>query len=175
MQIDSRAANDVPQAQPRFIAHGGSHLFGWHHPARPSVRRGVAVVLCPASGGEWVRAYRTWRDLAARLAGVGFDVLRFDYEGTGDSGGTPEECVRPDAWLRSIERVVKEAHAIADSGEVVLVGLRAGAMLAIQAAIAWGGINRLVLWSPFRSGRACVRELKALARISSENHLTNEA
>jgi alpha-beta hydrolase superfamily lysophospholipase len=175
MLSDSRAANGVPQARPCFISHGGSYLFGWHHPARPNVRRGVAAVLCPPSITEYIRAYRAWKRLAEQLADIGFDVCRFDYEGTGDSGGTPEECNRPDAWLRSIERIVKEAQAIAGSKEVVLIGLRAGAMLALQAAAASGGVTGLVLWSPFRSGRACVRELKALARLSSQNHPTNEA
>jgi alpha-beta hydrolase superfamily lysophospholipase len=52
---------------------------------------------------------------------------------------------------------------------VTLVGLRAGALLALQAAAATGGVERLVLWSPFASGRAYVRELKAFAGLSQED------
>ena len=57
----------------------------------------------------------------------GFDVLRFDYEGTGDSAGDLTEPDRVDAWLRNIERVVDEARELAGSSEVALVGLRIGA------------------------------------------------
>jgi hypothetical protein len=53
---------------------------------------------------------------------------------------------------------------------VAFVGLRIGATLALHAAAARGGVNRLVLWSPFRSGRAYVRELKAFARLSRKDH-----
>ena len=172
MQTDSCAA--LGTARPRFIAHNSRYLFAWHHPALATARRGVAVVLCPASGDEYVRAYRAWRKLAERLAGIGFDVLRFDYEGTGDSAGNPEERVQPDAWLQNIERVVNEAQTITGSSEVVLIGLRLGAMLALQAAVASGRVNSLVLWSPFRSGQACVRELKAFARISGDTRVTED-
>ena len=84
--------------------------------------------------------YRVWRILAERLAGVGFDVLRFDYEGTGDSAGDPEEPGRLEAWIGNIERVVEEARALAGASEVALVGLRIGATLALQAAASRGGV-----------------------------------
>jgi alpha-beta hydrolase superfamily lysophospholipase len=171
MLTDPCAALDT--ARPLFIAHNKRYLFVWHHPALVTARRGVAVVLCPASGSEYVHAYRAWRKLAEQLAGIGFDVLRFEYEGTGDSAGDPEESVQPDAWLRNIERLVDEARTITSSGEVVLIGLRIGALLALQAAAA-SGVTSLVLWSPFRSGRACVRELKALERISGDTRATED-
>jgi alpha-beta hydrolase superfamily lysophospholipase len=164
-------APETPMPRPHFIAHRGQHLFSWYHPARPSVRRGAAVVLCPALGGEYVRVYRVWRMLAGELADIGFDVVRFDYEGTGDSSGDCEEPDRVEAWLQNIERVAKEARDLSGSTEVALVGLRIGALLAAHGAAACGGVSRLVLWSPFRSGRAFVRELKALARLSGEDHI----
>ncbi len=41
------AAVDTPAARPHFIAQDGHHLFAWHHPARPAVRRGAAVGALP--------------------------------------------------------------------------------------------------------------------------------
>jgi alpha-beta hydrolase superfamily lysophospholipase len=58
---------------------------------------------------------------------------------------------------------------------VALVGLRAGALMALRAAAGSGGVERLVLWSPFPSGRACVRELKACARLLREKHADEDA
>jgi alpha-beta hydrolase superfamily lysophospholipase len=158
-------------ARPLFIGPDGRRVFAWHHPAQPHVRRGAAVVLCPPLGYDYICVYRTWRILAGRLAALGFDAIRFDYDGTGDSAGDPEEPGRPEAWLRSIEHAMTEARELTGSSAVALVGLRLSATLAIQAATARGGVDRLVLWSPFRSGRAYVHELKAYARLSRQYHV----
>ncbi len=155
-------------ARPCVIAQeDGRFLFAWHHSPCPDRRRGAAVVLCSSLGGEHVRVYRVWRALAERLAALGFDVLRFDYEGTGESAGNLQGT---DAWLANVQRVVLEAREICGSAEVAVVGLRIGATLALHATALSGGVERLVLWSPFRSGRTYVRELKALARLSGESH-----
>jgi alpha-beta hydrolase superfamily lysophospholipase len=164
MSVESPAAIEVPVARPWFIDADGRTLFGWHHAAPAQLRRGAGVVLCAPLGYEYMSAYRTWRILAGELAALGFDVWRFDYDGTGNSSGDCHERDRVGAWVGSIARVLAEARR--SSPRVALVGLRAGALLALQAAAADGEIERLVLWSPFSSGRAFVRELKAIARLS---------
>jgi alpha-beta hydrolase superfamily lysophospholipase len=168
MSVESPAAIDVPVAQPWFIEADGRALFGWHHAPPAHLRRGAAVILCPALGYEYMSAYRTWRILAERLAALGFDAWRFDYDGTGNSSGDCDEPDRVSAWRRSIAIVMAEARAHGAPSGVALVGLRAGALLALQAAAADGDVERLVLWSPFASGRAYVRELKAIARLSRQ-------
>jgi alpha-beta hydrolase superfamily lysophospholipase len=174
MLLESAEYVETPTAQPHYLTQGGRQLFTWHHPARPGARRGAGIVLCAPIGSEYICAYRAWRILAERLAGIGFDVFRFDYEGTGDSAGDPEEPDRLQAWLRNIECVVTEAQRVTGSNEVALIGLRIGATLALEAAAAHGGVERLVLWSPFRSGRSYVRELKAFASISHKDYVTHE-
>jgi dienelactone hydrolase len=169
MPIEAAAPASAMVARPCFLGSTGRYLFAWHHVARDEVRRGAAVVLCPPLGFEYICVYRSWRILAQELAGLGFDVLRFDYHGTGDSAGDPEEPGRLDAWLLSIERAIVEARAIAGTDHLALVGLRLGATLAVEAAVARGGVPRLVLWSPFSSGRAYMRELKAFARLCPED------
>jgi alpha-beta hydrolase superfamily lysophospholipase len=174
MLLESVECGETPTARPHYLTQGERQLFTWHYPARPSARRGAGVVLCAPIGSEYICAYRAWRILAERLAGVGFDVFRFDYEGTGDSAGDPEEPDRLQAWLRNIECVVTEAQRVSGSNEVALIGLRIGATLALEAAAARGGVERLVLWSPFRSGRSYVRELKAFASISHKDYIAHE-
>jgi alpha-beta hydrolase superfamily lysophospholipase len=64
----------------------GRTLFGWYDaPTRGSARGGI--LLCNPVGDDSVRAHRPLRHLAQRLANEGFAVLRFDYDGTGDSTG----------------------------------------------------------------------------------------
>jgi alpha-beta hydrolase superfamily lysophospholipase len=174
MLLESAEYVETPTAQPRYLTQDGRQLFTWHHPPKPGARRGAGIVLCAPIGSEYICAYRAWRICAERLAGIGFDVFRFDYEGTGDSAGDPEEPDRVQAWLRNIECVVTEAQRVTGSNEVALIGLRIGATLALEAAAARGGVGRLVLWSPFRSGRSYVRELKAFGSISHKDYVANE-
>ena len=175
MPVDNAAQVEVPTPRPCFIAATGRPLFVWHHAPPSHLRRGAGVVLCQPLGYEYMSAYRSWRILATRLAALGFDVLRVDYDGTGDSEGDYDDPDRVGAWLRSIDCAIDEARMLSGSNVVALIGLRAGAMLALQAAAARGGVDRLVLWSPFLSGRAYLREVKAFAALTRDDHACDDA
>ncbi len=136
--------------------------FGWFHPA-PG---GRGVVLCSAMGHEELSAHRAWRGLAQRFAAMGMPALRFDYHGTGDSLGDDEQPGRLRAWSDSVLQAVRWMREEAGVGEIALVGMRLGATLAARAACELGGVNALALLAPAVSGRAYVRELKALARMA---------
>jgi alpha-beta hydrolase superfamily lysophospholipase len=157
-----------PRARALFIGSSDRRLFAWHHEPAVSRRRRAAIVLCPPLGYEYMSAYRSCRILAERLAARGFDVLRFDYEGTGNSGGGPEDPNRLNGWVRSVSEAVAEARRLAKTDAIAMVGVRAGSLLALQAASDCAAAERLALWSPFASGRAYVRELKAIARLNDE-------
>jgi pimeloyl-ACP methyl ester carboxylesterase len=114
-------------------------------------------------------AHRTYRHLATRLASAGFDVLRFDYQGTGDSSGRSDEPDRIRAWVDSIGAAVDELRAIAGVSSIDLFGVRLGATLAALAACERRDILGLVLWAPAVSGRAYVREYRALQMLRLGN------
>jgi alpha-beta hydrolase superfamily lysophospholipase len=142
-----------------FQAAGGSCL-GWFHAAEGAPRR-VAVVLCRPLGYEALCSYRTYTQLAHTLSRAGFDVLRFDYHGSGDSAGGDTDPDRVDAWLASIAAAVEQARSLAQTDEIALLGMRLGATLAMEAAHRMGGIGSLMLWAPCASGRAFAREMRA--------------
>lgn len=148
----------------------GRALFGWFHTpsgeARPARR---AVVLCAPLGYEAICAYPALRTMAERLAAAGFPVLRFDYDGTGDSAGSDEDPGRVRAWLDSIGAAIDEVRTLSGVDEVCLFGVRMGATLALLAASERGDVDRLVLWNAVTSGRAYVRELKAFRRLAEQN------
>ncbi len=152
-------------AQPVWFGPTRRELFGWHHPALGPVRRRTVVVLCPPIGYDYMCAYRSWRILAERLSGTGFGVFRFDYLGTGDSAGSPEDRGQLRAWVDSIGLAVAEARRQTGAESVAVVGFRLGATLAATAAGSLGPIADLVLWDPFRTGKAYVREVRALAQL----------
>src|SRR5262245_29313713 len=106
MLTDRASAVEVPVPRSGFISNDGRPLFASHHSPPRHLRRGLGIVLCPPLGYEYTSAYRTWRVLAERLASIGFDALRVDYDGTGDSIGDAEEPDRVAAWLRGLACVI---------------------------------------------------------------------
>lgn len=162
-------------AQPSWFSSAG--LFGWFHvPPDRRVRGGV--VICPPLGPEQAWAYATLRSLAERLEGAGFAVLRFDYEGTGESVGDLQRQW-PAAGLA--DSVVQAVDTLSGMGvtNVALVGLRFGATLAGSVALAHGAAA-LVLWDPLMSGQAFLREQRAanmlrLTLAHDEEDLTSTA
>jgi pimeloyl-ACP methyl ester carboxylesterase len=122
-------------------------LAGQFEPAVPP-RRHRPVLLLHPGGWEYLRAYRTMRQLSARLAAAGCDVLRFDYTGTGDSWGhTADRPVA--AWLGDVAQAAEELEALAGHPTAIVIGLRLGARLALEA-VAKGLLDaeRIVLWDP---------------------------
>ena len=93
----------------------------------------VAVLLCNPFGEEAVRAHRAYRVLAQRLEAAGYATLRFDYAGTGDSGGD-SDAFTPDDWIDDIAAAADELRRLAGVSRIVLAGLRLGATLAAHAA-----------------------------------------
>ncbi len=157
-------------ARPIFFgsrASEGHALFGWYHPPIAKKGSGRAVVLCPPLGYEGICAFPALRMFAERLSQAGFAVLRFDYDGTGDSGGVDSDPGRVRAWIDSVSDAVSEVRALSGASEVCLFGVRMGATLALVAASERGDVDRLVLWNPCPTGRAYVREMRAF-RIFAE-------
>ncbi len=136
--------------------------FGWHHPGVAS--RGI--VLCGPVGEEADYVYASLRQFADRLASAGFSTLRLDYPGLYNSLDLDEGRHPPAAWIESIQAASRWLKAEAGVDDVVLVGLRFGAGLALRCAEELGGVDRLVLMAPVVSGVAYQRELSLLAKLS---------
>ena len=144
---------------PMFFGYGTRRLFGVYTPARGTGAQACAVVLCHPWGQEYLRAHRSMKQLATMLSQAGCHVLRFDYFGTGDSGGEMVDTDL-DGWVDDIEAAVQEIQDTSGAARVTVVGLRLGATLAAIAAARQGdGIDAVVLWDPVVSGRSYLREL----------------
>jgi dienelactone hydrolase len=143
-------------------------LFGWYHPPDPAPSgdtRRCGVVLCNPIGDDDIRAHRTLRHLAERLASAGFPALRFDFHGTGDSSGDERDPDRVRVWLDDIDRAVAELRARSGAAEVGLVGLRMGATIAALAAARAGGVSSVVLWGACETGASFVEETTRLHKM----------
>ena len=147
--------------QPFYFGSSQKPLFGIYHAPEMESGRPAGVVLCHPLGHEYLRAHRSFRNLAVALARRGFHVLRFDYFGSGDSGGDTEE-VTIGQCLVDLESAIEELKETACIAKVSLIGLRFGATLATLAAARRRDIDRLVLWDPALDGRAYIDELATL-------------
>jgi alpha-beta hydrolase superfamily lysophospholipase len=159
-------------ATPLWFGPGDRQLFGWMHlPADRVVHGGV--VLCQPFGIEAICAYFTYRLLAERLADRGLAVLRFDYDGTGDSCGGETDPDRLEHWLASVT-VATDLLAASGVTALGLVGMRLGGLFAAHEAARRGGVDALVLWDPSLSGRSFLREQRFLRQMSSTGGETGD-
>lgn len=147
---------------PSYFGPPGEQLLGVHHPPRTGAR-GAGVVLCPAAPLEAVRSHWAFRKLAEQLAKAGFDVLRFDYRGTGDSNGELVDTT-PEQWVEDVKRAVRELKDISGVRGVAVVGFRFGGLIAAMAASQGLVLERLVLWEPVVSVSHWLGELELIER-----------
>lgn len=151
------------KAEPLYFGPPARPLLGFYHPS--AAPRSCAVVLCYPFGHEYTAVYQTYRFLAERLADAGFPVLRFDYDGTGDSTGDDADPDRLRAWQGSISAAIDKVLQLSGQKSAALVGLRLGATLAYLAAAEHPSVSRLVLWAPSLTGKSYIREWKALRML----------
>ena len=160
-------------AAPVVFGPADAWCFGWFHPAF-TPRRAQGVVLCRPIGYEANCTYETYTQLAEDLASAGFDVLRFDYHGTGDSAGSDADARRIRTWIDSTILAINELKRLAGVSGISLFGVRLGATLAVHAATEIGAIESMVMWAPCLTGRAFARELRA-ASASRPGQESNSA
>jgi alpha-beta hydrolase superfamily lysophospholipase len=150
-------------ATPLWFGPKERPLFGWWHVPDGGRARG-GVVLCPPFGMEAAAAGPALRRLAQQFEEEGFVVLRFDYDGTGDSAGGTGDPGRVDAWLSGIQAAVDLVLACGVA-RVALVGLRMGATLAAVGATRGTKVDAIALWDPCPSGRSFLRHERLMREV----------
>jgi exosortase A-associated hydrolase 2 len=153
---------------------GGQRLYLHHTPPAGTTLRGGVLYLHPWT--EEMNKSRRMAALASRaLANDGWAVLQIDLLGCGDSSGDfgdatwdawVDDAVRAAVWLRTwlLQR--------SDSGldaPLWLWGLRAGALLACDAAAHIGSPLNLLFWQPLIQGKTQLHQflrLKAAAALA---------
>ncbi|MFG0264904.1 MAG: amino acid adenylation domain-containing protein [Rhodopirellula sp. JB055] len=157
----------LPEMEAFFLPSGSHELFAVHYsPPQHSIRQNRAVVLCHAYGHEYARSYRNLQQLAVHLAQTGFDVLRFDYAGTGNSHGNALEAT-PHVMMKNIRdasRWMRQRHEVES---ISLIGIRLGATLA--ACSDTTSVDQLLLWDPIVNGETFLEQLDQLHAMTLSN------
>ncbi|SFM99937.1 serine aminopeptidase domain-containing protein [Dokdonella immobilis] len=142
--------------EPLWIPASSPRLFGVLHVATAPAR--AAILLCAPILHEYVRSHRLFALLAHELCERGFDVLRFDYRGCGDSEGDAEEFLmsQADAEAAFCADFLRRRNPAVP---LVALGVRAGAHVAarlVRERIA----DALWLWQPVVDGASYLAGLR---------------
>lgn len=143
---------------PFYFGTSRKPLFGVYHPPQRDADRHEGVVICYPFGQEYMRGHRAFRQLSMMLSRAGFHVLRFDYYGSGDSGGDARDG-NVVQWVDDIHAAIDELREMSQLESVTLIGTRLGAALCVQSAATRHDVKQLVLWDPVVSGKSYLAEV----------------
>jgi exosortase A-associated hydrolase 2 len=160
--------------EPFFLpAPGGQRLCIHHAPTGPA--RGAVLYVHP-----WAEEMNKSRRMAALqshgLASAGYAVLRLDLHGCGDSSGDFADA----SWSGWVDDVLQGARWLQQryAGPLHLWGLRAGALLATQAASKLAQPCHFLFWQPALAGKQLLNQflrLKAAANLQQGDAKTTMA
>ena len=150
----------LPLMVPGYFENGNHRLFAMHYQPRRQTRN-HAVLMCHAAGHEYARSYRNMQQLGVQLCQAGFDVLRFDYVGSGNSTGDCDQA--------SFDQMRSDAHAAAaylrslcPTAQVSALGIRLGATALATAGLE--DLTNMILWDPIVDGTTFIEQLEHFHR-----------
>ncbi len=161
---DREGGSAARPVRPFYFGEPGRELFGVLNPGAGEAAK-PPVLLCAPFGQEAIRAYRTFRVLAERLARAGRTTLRFHYFGSGDSAGD-DTAFSFEGMCADIAAANERLLAETGGGSAIWIGLGLGATAAWRAAArADRPPARLMMWDPVLDGASY---LDMLARRHAE-------
>lgn len=150
------------QAHALYFGPEGETCWGWRHPSALPQTPQLGLVLCSSFGLEDLALHRTLRHVAQAASQAGVPTLRFDYAGTGDAAGHEAHGDQLAAWVRSVHHAIDQLRADSGVRQVVVLGVRLGALVAALATLNRQDVHALVAVSPVIAGRSYLRELQML-------------
>jgi alpha/beta superfamily hydrolase len=114
------------------------------------------VVVAPPLFEEDARLRKVQVNLSRYLCEAGYDVLRFDYYGTGFSPGHYEDVTLERARQNLDETL--EYCRVCNAEHINLIGVRFGGYLAMQA-LENRSVERVVAWEPVVNPAAYIKEV----------------
>lgn len=145
-------------------------VFAWLHPSDGAESRRAAVLIIPPFGWDEMCSFRGRRAWARSLAEAGYPAARMDLPGTGDSGGSPRDPQRVEAWVDAVSGAAAWLRSRTAVDRVAAIGIGLGGVLACRAVTDGAPIDDLVLWAVPARGRMLLRELRAQSAMIAGRH-----
>lgn len=155
------------EPQPFYFGPEGASLFGWLHAPATTARQGLGLLIVNPFGFEEVCAHRSLRHFAEAASAAGFPSMRFDLAGCGNSQGDEFDANTPTKWLGSVHDAIDTLKTAGGVSQVLVLGLRLGAMLATLAVSERDDVAGLIAIAPVVRGKTYVRELTMLGQTGS--------
>lgn len=146
-------------------------LFGAFHPASGQAKRHAVIFAGPLLN-ESMRSHSALRAMALGVAANGYDVLRFDYSGMGNSGGDLA-TVSVNDWREDTKLAAKELLRLSGASQLSCVATRFGAHFATCLSQAMP-ISHAVFWDPVFSGRQWHERLTLAQQSADRKSATPE-
>ena len=143
-----------------MAARNGQRFCLYHPPSDPA--RGAVLYVHP-----WAEEMNKSRRMAAlqsrALAKAGYAVLQIDLHGCGDSSGDFGDATW-EGWLDDVtlgSEWLRERHR----SPLSIWGLRAGCLLAAEAAQRIEDVDHLLFWQPVTAGRSMLQQFLRLKAV----------
>lgn len=150
-----------------YLGSGSGAVFTILDLPPEPVQAKVGVLICPPFGWEDICSYRSRRAWAQALSAAGHPTARIDLPGTGDSGGSPRDPDRLEAWTAAVCTAAAWLRTETGCERVAAIGIGLGGLVACRAVALDGPIDDLVLWAVPARGRTLVRELRAFVGLTA--------
>lgn len=123
-------------------------IFGHYTPAI-GIPSGKSVLIVPSIFGEAIRSHRVTREVTKLLSNKGYDVLRFDLDGDGNSLSETKK-VNVEDWIENIQYAYKELLSRSTATKASVLAIRFGAGFSLLALNEYE-VESYVLWDPILS------------------------
>src|SRR4051812_2367709 len=124
--MSAMAVLATPPARALYLNTDPDPVLGFFHAAPPGTERGTAVLVCGPFGWDDVCSYRGRMRWAEQLSTEGYPALRIDLPGTGDSGGTPRDPGRVEAWTEAVAQSAAWLRVATSCPRVAVIGIGVG-------------------------------------------------
>lgn len=128
----------------------------------PARENGLGILLVPPLGNEQRRCQRPFRGMMETLARDGYHLLRFDWQGTGNSSGSSSELRDLSAWQDDLQDAALKLKESVD--DIHLVSVRVGALISASLPMNDLPIAASYHWDPVFSGQQWLDDMHQLQR-----------
>lgn len=135
----------------------GQHLYGTMHVSE-TARKGVVVVVHGQLSSNRIGPHRLYYDLSVELSKAGYDVIRFDLRGMGESDGVLGENGF-EAHVNDVITVLNYAKRVAGRAAILVVAHCVGCNICLKAIQKCEGISGMVLLAPFFANEDSLRSM----------------